>query len=147
MRTQRTHATTKKEIQREWYVIDANENILGRLAATVAPLLMGKNKANYAPYLDTGDHVIVVNAEKIKVTGNKMEDKLYYRHSGYPGGLKTETLSEKMAKGPEKVLIAAIGGMLPTTRLKKSMLKRLHVVKGKEYKIVKFEDLMAVVEE
>ncbi len=129
----KTFSTTPKDIEREWLVVDAEEQILGRLATRVAALLRGKNKPYFAPHLDTGDHVIIVNADKIAVTGRKMEQKTYTRYTGHPGGLRTTTLQERMAKHPEEVVRGAIKGMLPRGPLGRQMLRKLHVYAGPEH--------------
>jgi large subunit ribosomal protein L13 len=120
-------------IQRSWYVLDAQDAVLGRLASKAAMLLMGKNKPTYTPFLDTGDHVVIINAEKVRLTGNKENDKLYRRHSGYPGGL-TETQAKDMrAKRPSRMLELAIQGMLPKTKLGKQMYRKLNVYAGPKH--------------
>jgi large subunit ribosomal protein L13 len=121
------------EISRDWLVMDASERVLGRLATEVARLLRGKHKPEYTPHLDTGDFVVVVNAEKVRVTGSKLEDKKYYRHSGKPGTLHVETLRERMEKYPERVIQAAVWGMLPKNRLGRRLLKKLKVYRGDEH--------------
>ncbi|HIZ64402.1 MAG TPA: 50S ribosomal protein L13 [Candidatus Blautia pullicola] len=121
------------KIERKWYVVDADGQTLGRLASEVAKVLRGKNKPVYTPHIDTGDYVIVVNAEKIKVTGKKMDQKVYYRHSDYVGGMKETTLREMLAKKPEKVIELAVKGMLPKGPLGRSMIKKLHVYAGPEH--------------
>jgi large subunit ribosomal protein L13 len=123
----KTFSTTPKDIQREWYVVDAEGQTLGRLASEIASILRGKNKPYFAPHLDTGDFVIVINAGGIQVTGNKMDQKVYTRYTGWPGGLRTATLRERMAKHPEEVVRAAIKGMLPRGPLGRQMLRKLHV--------------------
>lgn len=125
-----TNVLSAKDIKREKHIIDASNQILGRLSTEVAMLLMGKNKASYVPYLDTGDLVTVINAEKIKVTGKKTTQKIYTRHSGYPGGLKQETFAKLMEKDPRKIIEHAVSGMLPKTKLGKMMIKKLTVMKG-----------------
>lgn len=120
-------------IERKWYVVDADGCTLGRLASEVAKVLRGKNKPEFTPHADTGDYVIIVNAEKIKVTGKKLEDKIYYRHSDYVGGFKQMTLKEMLAKKPEKVLEHAIVGMLPKGPLGRKMAEKLHVYTGAEH--------------
>lgn len=126
----KTYATKASDIQRQWHVIDAAGQTLGRLASQVARLLMGKHKPIYAPYLDTGDYVIVINAAKVRVTGKKAEEKIYYRHSGYPGGLRAITLKEMLAKHPTRVIEHAVKGMLPDTDLGRRMFKKLKVYAG-----------------
>lgn len=129
----KTHATKASEIERKWHVIDASGQTLGRLAAQVAKLLMGKHKPLYVPYLDTGDYVIVINAAKVRVTGKKATEKIYYRHSGYPGGLKAMTFKEMLAKHPTRVIEHAVKGMLPDTDLGRRMLKKLKVYAGENH--------------
>ena len=120
-------------IEREWYVVDATGHTLGRLASEIATILRGKNKPTYTPHIDTGDNVIVINAEKIKVTGKKLDQKIYYHHSDYVGGMKETTLREMMAKKPEKVIELAVKGMLPKGPLGRQMIKKLHVYAGAEH--------------
>ena len=120
-------------IERKWYVVDATGHTLGRLSAEIAKVLRGKNKPIFTPHIDTGDYVIVVNADKIKVTGKKMEQKIYYNHSDYPGGMKETTLKEMMAKKPESVITLAVKGMLPKGPIGSQMLKKLHVYAGPEH--------------
>jgi len=129
----RTYIPKPDEISRNWVVVDASNQILGRLASEVARLLRGKHKPQYTPFLDTGDFVVIVNAERIAVTGRKMEDKLYYRHSGHPGGLKVETLRERLDKYPERAIRSAVWGMLPKNRLGRKLLKKLKVYAGPEH--------------
>ena len=129
----RTYIPKPAEISREWVVVDASNQILGRLATEVARVLRGKHKPEYTPFLDTGDFVIVVNAGRVAVTGRKMEDKLYYRHSGHPGGLKVETLRERLDKYPERAIRAAVWGMLPKNRLGRKLLKKLKVYAGPDH--------------
>jgi large subunit ribosomal protein L13 len=121
------------EEKRRWHLIDAEGKVLGRLASRIAPLLMGKKKIGYLPYLDGGDHVVVINAAKVKVTGRKETDKVYYRHSGYPGGLKEETLEELRKRRPEEIIRRAVKGMLPKNKLLRGRLKRLHIFAGSEH--------------
>ena len=121
-------------IERKWYVVDADGCTLGRLASEVAKVLRGKNKAIFTPHIDTGDDVIVVNADKIKVTGKKLEQKMYYHHSDYVGGMKEATLKEMLAKKPEKVIELAVKGMLPKGPLGREMYKKLFVYAGPEHK-------------
>ncbi|MDP2671922.1 MAG: 50S ribosomal protein L13 [Candidatus Daviesbacteria bacterium] len=125
-----TNVLSAKDIQRQKHTIDASGKILGRLATEVATILMGKNKTNYVPYLDLGDFVAVINAAKIKVTGKKMKNKVYIRHSGYPGGLKKETMEQLLKRRPEAVIEHAVWGMLPKTRLGRQMIKKLTVYSG-----------------
>jgi len=128
-----TYIPKPDQISRDWVVVDASNQILGRLASEVARLLRGKHKPEYTPFLDTGDFVVVVNAERVAVTGRKMEDKLYYRHSGHPGGLKVETLRERLEKYPERAIRAAVWGMLPKNRLGRKLLKKLKVYAGPDH--------------
>lgn len=123
----KTYATKAGDIQREWYLVDAEGQNLGRLAARIAAILRGKHKPQFTPGLDTGDFVIVVNAGKITVTGKKMEDKIYYRHSNYPGGLKSISLRDQLTRHPTRVLQAAVRGMLPKNRLGRAMFKKLKI--------------------
>ncbi len=121
-------------IERKWYVVDATGHTLGRLASEIASILRGKNKPTYTPHIDTGDYVIVVNADKIKVTGKKLDQKVYYNHSDYVGGMKETTLREKMAKKPEDVIYIAVKGMLPKGPLGREMITKLHVYAGADHK-------------
>lgn len=130
----KSYMASPSTINREWYVVDATGHTLGRLASEVASILRGKNKPTYTPHIDTGDYVIIVNADKIKVTGKKMDQKIYYNHSDYVGGMKETTLREKMAKKPEDVIYLAVKGMLPKGPLGRSMIKKLHVYAGPEHK-------------
>ncbi len=129
----KTFSTTPNDIEREWFVVDAEGQILGRLASRIATILRGKHKPYYAPYLDTGDHVIVVNASGISVTGKKMDQKEYTRYTGWPGGLRTATLKERMEKQPDQVVRGAIKGMLPRGPLGRQMLRKLHVYADAEH--------------
>ncbi len=129
----KTYAVRASEIKREWFVVDAEGKTLGRLASEIAKILKGKHKPIYSPHLDVGDFVIVVNAEKIHVTGRKREQKFYYRHSGYPGGLKKISLRDQLARHPTRVLEAAVRGMLPKNRLGRRMIKKLKVYAGPEH--------------
>lgn len=129
-----TNVLSAKSIQRQKHVIDASGKILGRLASEVATILMGKNKPLFVPYLDTGDFVVVTNASKIKLSGKKMQTKIYTRHSGYPGGLKVETLDKMLSKYPERVIEHAVKGMLPHNKLGRQMIKKLKVFAGEEDK-------------
>ena len=121
------------EIARDWYVVDAEGKTLGRLATQIADTLRGKRKPQYTPHVDTGDFVVVVNAEKIQVTGNKLDQKQYYRHSGYPGGLKSRTLREQLDRRPTEVLRKAVKGMLPKNRLARQQLTKLKIYAGPEH--------------
>ena len=129
----KTHMANPDKIERKWYVVDAEGQTLGRLAAEVAKVLRGKNKPEFTPHIDTGDNVIVINAEKIKVTGKKLDQKVYYHHSDYVGGMKETTLREMMAKKPEQVIELAVKGMLPKGPLGRTMIKKLHVYAGAEH--------------
>lgn len=126
----KTVSAREQDIQRDWYVVDAQGQTLGRLATRVATLLRGKHKSNFTPHVDCGDYVIVVNADKVHVTGQKMIQKKYYRHSGYPGGLKQVTLRDQLQKFPDRVVEAAVRGMLPKNRLGRRMFKKLKVYAG-----------------
>jgi len=128
-----TYMASASNIERKWYVVDAEGKTLGRLASEVANVLRGKNKPTYTPHIDTGDYVIVVNAEKIQVTGKKLDQKIYYHHSEYVGGMKEATLREMMQKKPEFVITHAVKGMLPKGPLGRQMLKKLHVYAGPEH--------------
>lgn len=132
MRT--TYMAKPNEVERKWYIVDAEGQTLGRLATEVASILRGKHKPTFTPHVDTGDNVIIVNAEKIHLTGNKLADKIYYRHSGYAGGLKETTAGEMLAKKPERVLELAIKGMLPKNTLGRKQGMKLHVYAGSEHK-------------
>ena len=129
----KTFMANPATVDRKWYVVDAEGQTLGRLASEVAKVLRGKNKAIFTPHIDTGDYVIVVNAEKIKVTGKKMDQKIYYRHSDYVGGMKETTLKEMLAKHPERVIEYAVKGMLPKGPLGRKMYKKLFVYAGAEH--------------
>lgn len=129
----KTYSAKQKDIQPKWHLVDAEGQILGRLATEVAVLLRGKHKPTFTPHMDTGDFVIVVNAEKIQVTGKKVQDKLYRRHSGYPGGLKTQNLSDVAARHPERLIENAVRGMLPKGNLGRALLGKLKVVCGPEH--------------
>ena len=130
----KTFMASPSIIERKWYVVDATGYTLGRLASEVAKVLRGKNKPTYTPSMDTGDYVIVVNAEKITVTGKKLDDKVYYNHSGWVGGLKETTLREMLAKHPERVIEHAVKGMLPKGPLGREMYTKLHVYVGPDHK-------------
>ena len=130
----KTFMASPATIDRKWYVVDATDMTLGRLASEVAKVLRGKNKAIFTPHIDTGDYVIVINAEKIAVTGKKLDQKIYYHHSDYVGGMRETTLREKLAKKPESVIELAVKGMLPKGPLGRQMLKKLHVYAGSEHK-------------
>jgi len=126
----KTYSTKAKDVEHKWHVLDASGKTLGKLATQAANLLMGKHKPTFAPYLDTGDFVIVLNATKVRVTGKKPKQKTYYRHSGYPGGIKAETYEELMATHPTRVIEHAVRGMLPHNRLGRAMFKKLKVYAG-----------------
>ena len=130
----KTFMASPATIDRKWYVVDATDMTLGRLASEIAKVLRGKNKAIFTPHIDTGDYVIVINAEKIAVTGKKLDQKIYYHHSDYVGGMKETTLREKLAKKPESVIELAVKGMLPKGPLGRQMLTKLHVYAGPEHK-------------
>lgn len=129
----KTFSPTPKDINRQWFVVDAQDQVLGRLASQIAHRLRGKHKPEYAPHMDNGDYIIVVNCEKIKVTGTKLTRKHYYRHSGWVGGLKATSLSDMLAQTPTRVLAAAVRGMLPKNRLGRAMLKKLKIYAGPEH--------------
>lgn len=126
----KTYSTKPSDIERDWHLIDASGKTLGRLAINVARLLKGKHKPIYAPHLDTGDFVVIINAAKIRVTGKKLEKKTYYRHSGYPGGLRSITLGKMLQAHPTRVIEHAVRGMLPHNRLGRAMMKKLRVYAG-----------------
>ena len=121
------------KVERAWHFFDAKDKILGRLASQISQLLIGKHRSNFVPYLDMGDYAVVINAEKIKVSGKKEREKKYFRHSGYPGGLKVETLGELRLRKPKEILRKAVWGMLPDNKLKKGRMKRLFVYAGEEH--------------
>jgi len=129
----KTYSAKPGEITREWYLVDAEGKTLGRLATQIADTLRGKRKPQYTPHVDTGDFVIVVNAEKIRVTGNKLDQKRYYRHSGYPGGLRSRTLREQLDRRPTEVLRVAVKGMLPKNRLARQQITKLKIYAGSEH--------------
>ena len=129
----KTYVTNPGEVEREWYVVDATGQTLGRLASRVATVLRGKHKPIYSPSVDAGDHVIVINADKIHVTGRKLDQKIYYRYSGYPGGLKEITLRNLLDKRPTRVIRLAVRGMLPKNRLGRKMLKKLKIYAGPDH--------------
>lgn len=126
----RTYTAKPADVQRNWYVVDAEGKTLGRLATTVAATLRGKHKPTFTPHIDTGDFVVVINAEKIKVTGNKETQKFYYRHSNYPGGLKTTSLKDMRQRFPDRIIENAVKGMLPTSNLGRQQLKKLKIYAG-----------------
>lgn len=129
----KTPVPKPKEVERAWHLVDAEGQILGRMAARIATILQGKHKATYAPHLDTGDFVVVVNVEKTALTGKKDEKRIYHWHTGYPGGLKSASLGERMAKKPEEVLREAVRRMLPKTNLGRKMLKKLKIHRGPDH--------------
>ena len=129
----KTYAVKSSEIQREWRVIDADGQTLGRLATRVATLLRGKHRVTFSTHIDTGDPVIILNASKIKVTGRKLQAKQYVRHSGYPGGMRTESLERLLARRPEEVIRRAVRGMVPQNRLGEQMMRKLHIYAGAEH--------------
>jgi large subunit ribosomal protein L13 len=128
-----TKFAKKEEIQRKWFLVDAKDAILGRMATKIADYLRGKNKAIFTPNVDTGDFVIVINADKVKVTGNKLEDKKYYHHTGYIGHIKEESLRDRLSTAPDRVIKAAVWGMLPKNRLGRAMIKKLKVYAGTDH--------------
>ena len=128
-----TYSAKARDVQREWRVVDADGATLGRLATQIATILRGKHRATFTPSLDTGDPVIVVNAAKIKVTGRKLQDKMYVRHSGYPGGFRAENLERLLERRPEEVIRRAVRGMLPQNRLGEQMIRKLHVYAGADH--------------
>jgi len=131
--TVKTYAVKASEVERSWWVVDATGQTLGRLATRIATLLEGKHKPMYSPHLDTGDHVVVLNAAKIRVTGDKLHQKSYFRHSNYPGGLREESLEAVLARKPELVIERAVKGMLPQNRLGRAMYKKLKVYRGADH--------------
>ncbi len=128
-----TYTATPATIKRDWYVVDATDKILGRLATEIARRLRGKHKVTYTPHMDTGDYIVVVNAEKIRVTGNKASNKIYYRHSGFPGGLKQITFEKLQQKSPETIIQRAVKGMLPKGPLGRAMFRKLKVYAGPDH--------------
>ncbi len=132
----KTYTATPSTIKRDWYVVDASDKVLGRLASEIAHRLRGKHKAQYTPHMDTGDYIVVVNAEKVRVTGNKTQDTLYHRHTGYIGGLKTINFEKLIAKSPETIIVRAVKGMLPKGPLGRQMLRKLKIYAGAEHRHV-----------
>ncbi len=130
MANQKTYYPKAGELTREWVLVDANDRNLGRLATQIAFILLGKDKPNYTPGVDNGDSVVVINAERVQVTGNKLDDKKYYRHSGYPGGIKSVSLREQLKKHPERVLRSAVWGMLPKNRYGRKLMRKLKIYAG-----------------
>ncbi len=130
----KTYMAKTESVERKWYVVDATDKTLGRLASQIANILRGKHKPIYTPHVDTGDFVIVINADKVKLTGNKLQDKKYYRHSGYPGGLRIRTAADILNSGrPERLLRSAVWGMVPHNRLGRQMFKKLKIYAGSEH--------------
>lgn len=129
----KTQSAKKEEVERKWHIIDAEGQIVGRLGTRVASVLRGKHKASYTPHIDTGDYVIVINAEKVRFTGNKLNDKIYQRYSGYPGGQRERTAKEMLDKKPIAIVEAAVRGMLPKNRLGRAMFKKMFVYQGAEH--------------
>ena len=129
----KTDVAKKKNITKKWYIVDATDKVLGRLASDIAKILMGKNKSVWTPNVDTGDFVIIINAEKVRVTGRKLTDKIYYKHTGYIGGLKEESLLSLKNRKPEFIITHAVKGMLPKTKLGRQMIKKLNVYRGSEH--------------
>jgi len=129
----RTQFAKKGDVEQKWYIFDAKDAVLGRLAVKIANRLRGKNKPQFTPHSDTGDFIIVINADKVKLTGKKLDNKIYYSHSGYPGGIKAETARERLNKKPEKILFSAVWGMLPKGRLGRAIIKKLKIYKGSEH--------------
>ena len=129
----KTKSYKNTDLEKKWFLLDATDETLGRLSAKISSILMGKNKAQYTPNNDLGDYIVVINAEKIKVTGNKDIQKKYFRHSGYPGGLKSSTFSEIIEKNPEDIILKAVKGMLPKNKLSNSMISKLKVYKGENH--------------
>ena len=130
---QKTYIPKAEEVVRDWYIIDADGQNLGRLASKIATVILGKHKPNYTPGVNTGDYVIVINAERITVTGSKLDDKYYYRHSGYPGGFKQISLRDQLAKHPRRVVESAVKGMLPHNRFGRKLIKKLKVYAGQNH--------------
>ncbi len=128
-----TYLTPIKEIERKWFVVDAQGKVLGRLASEIASRLRGKHKASYCTFMDNGDYIIVINADKVRLTGRKMEDKMYHHHTGYMGGLKSSSASELLAKKPEELVLRAVKGMLPKNPLGRKQLKKLKVYAGEQH--------------
>lgn len=133
MSGQKTYYPKPGEVERHWYIVDAGDRTLGRLATRIARILLGKDKPEFTPGVDVGDFVVVINASEISVTGKKLDEKIYYRHSGYPGGLKQITLREQLEKYPERVIEAAVWGMLPHNRYGRKLMKKLRVYPGSEH--------------
>jgi large subunit ribosomal protein L13 len=132
----KTYSAKPAEVQRDWYVVDADGKTLGRLSTEIARRLRGKHKPEFTPHVDTGDYIVVINAEKVNVTGRKRSDKMYYRHTGHPGGIKSLNFEQMIERSPEKAIELAVKGMLPKTRLGRAMLKKLKVYAGGEHQHV-----------
>lgn len=130
----KTFSAKPAEVRREWFVVDATDKVLGRLASEIARRLRGKHKPEFTPHIDTGDHIVVINAEKVRVTGTKADAKTYWHHSGYPGGIKSATFKELISDHPERVIQTAVKGMLPKNPLGRKMIKKLHVYTGSEHR-------------
>ena len=130
----KTFSAKPETVKRDWYVIDAENKVLGRLATEIARRLRGKHKPEYTPHVDTGDYIVVINADKVAVTGNKETDKLYHHHTGFPGGIKSITLDKQRSKAPERIIEAAVRGMLPKNSLGRAMFRKLKVYAGAEHK-------------
>jgi len=133
MSVDKTYVPKADEITQEWYLVDANDQNLGRLASQISRIILGKHKPNFTPGMDTGDFVIVVNCERIRVTGNKMEEKFYYRHSGYPSGLKSISLRQQLVKHPERVIRSAVWGMLPHNKFGRQLINKLKIYAGPDH--------------
>lgn len=133
-KTSKTYVAKKENQVKKWYLVDASDKVLGRLATKVATVLRGKHKPTYTPHVDTGDYVVVVNAEKIRVTGKKTQQKMYFRHSGYPGGMRLESYEKVMAKHPDRIITQAVAGMLPKGRLGRKIIKKLKVMAGDQHR-------------
>ena len=129
----KTFSAKPAEVKREWFVVDATDKVLGRVATEIAHRLRGKHKAEFTPHVDTGDHIVVINAEKIAVTGNKEEAKIYYSHTGFPGGIKDVNVRQLRERAPERIIENAVRGMLPKNSLGRAMLKKLHIYAGAEH--------------
>lgn len=133
MSVEKTYIPKAAEISQQWYLVDANDQILGRVATQIARILLGKNKPNYTPGLDTGDHVIVINCERVRVTGKRLDDKIYYHHTQYPSGIKSVDLRTQLRKHPERVIRAAVWGMLPKNKYGRQLIKKLRIYAGPEH--------------
>ena len=130
---QKTYVPKASELDNQWVLVDANDQLLGRIAAQIASVLLGKNKPQFTPGVDTGDFVVVINAEKVRVTGTKLDDKVYYHHSGHPSGIKSITLRQQLAKHPDRVLRSAVWGMLPHNKFGRKLIKKLKIYAGPEH--------------